>query len=107
MVLVGGVMILLDYYQSSHILILLIPSLTFFITHYFLLFRRAWLAELLFLIFCAYLVTQNFLVSFENTNIAHLIQIESQRYQPVELPINLEDQKNTGTGESQRRIFQE
>lgn len=93
MILVGLVMITLDYYQSSHILILLIPSLSFFITHYFLLFRKAWLAEMLFFIFSVYLITQNLLVSFQKTNISHLIQIEDQRYHPVELPINLEDKK--------------
>ena len=93
MILVGVVMIILDYYQTSHILLLLIPSLSFFITHYFLLFRKAWLAEILFLVFSVYMVTQNFLVSFQTTKISHLIRIENQRYQPVELPINLENKK--------------
>jgi len=93
MFLVGGAMIVLDYYQTTHVLVMLVPSLSFFITHYFLLIRKAWLSELLFLVFIVYLVTQNFLVSYQNMNLSRYFRIEDQRYQPVELPIRLEDKK--------------
>jgi hypothetical protein len=91
--LVAIVMMVLDYYQSSHVLVMLVPSLTFFITHYFLLFRKAWLAELLFLVFSVYLISQNFLVSFQNHRISQWISIADQRYHPVELPVKLENKR--------------
>jgi hypothetical protein len=93
MILVGGVMIMLDYYQTTHVLVMLIPSISFFITHYFLLIRKAWLSELLFLFMVVYLVLQNFLISYEKLNVSGWLRIEAQRYQPVELPIKLEDKK--------------
>ncbi|MBR9998983.1 MAG: hypothetical protein KFF73_08430 [Cyclobacteriaceae bacterium] len=93
MILVGFVMIFFDYHQSSHVLVMLIPALSFFITHFFLMFRKTWLAELIFLLFAVYMVSQNFLLSYDKTELPELINIAEQRYKPVELPISLKDKK--------------
>jgi hypothetical protein len=90
-ILVGGVMIFLDYYQTTHVLVLLIPSLSFFITHYFLLIRKAWISELLFFVFLVFMLSQNFLISYQNKKLSGMFMINAQRYQEVELPIKLED----------------
>jgi hypothetical protein len=93
LIIVGFIIILFDYHQSTHVLVLLVPPITFFITHYFLLFKRGWLAEIIFMLFSVFFMTQGFLLSYNRTELSALIEIESQRYSPVALPIGLEDKK--------------
>jgi hypothetical protein len=93
LIIAGFAMILIDYHQSTHVLVLLVPPLTFFITHYFLLYKRGWLAEFIFMFFSVLFVTQGFLLSYNRTELSELINIETQRYEPVTLPISLENKK--------------
>lgn len=93
MILVGVVMLVFDNYQATHVLVMLIPAFSFFITHYFLLIRKVWLAELMFLIFTVFLLMQNFIISFKTINSFNWLSLEGQRYNSIELPINLVNKK--------------
>jgi hypothetical protein len=93
LIIAGFAMILIDYHQSTHVLVMLVPALSFFITHYFLLYKRGWLAEFIFMFFSILFITQGFLLSYNRTELSELINIETQRYEPVTLPISLENKK--------------
>ena len=66
-VIFGFLIILLDYHRTSHILIVLIPVATFFISHLFLIIRKTLISELLFLTFLTLILLLNYSVSFELT----------------------------------------
>ncbi len=93
MILVGVVMLIFDPYQATHVLVMLVPALSFFITHYFLLIRKVWISEFMFLIFTVFLLMQNFLISFKTFPSDSWISLEKQRYERTEFPINLQDKK--------------
>ena len=63
-VIFGILIMLLDYHQASHILIVLIPVMAFFIAHLFLMLRKMVIAEIFFLAFLSLIVLQNYNSSF-------------------------------------------
>jgi hypothetical protein len=63
-VVFGFLIIFLDYHKTSHILIVLIPVATFFISHLFLIIRKTLVSELLFLFFISMMVLCNYSISF-------------------------------------------
>ncbi len=63
-VVFGILIVLLDYHQSSHILIVFIPVMAFFIAHLFLMMRKTIIAETLFVAFLSLIVLQNYNSSF-------------------------------------------
>ncbi len=58
--IIGALIIFLDYFQASHALVILVPSLAFYITHYFLLIRKAWISEIMFAMLISTLLFQNY-----------------------------------------------
>jgi hypothetical protein len=63
-VIFGIIIVILDYNQSSHILIVLVPVMAFFIAHLFLMMRKTIFAEILFVSFLSLIVFQNYNSSF-------------------------------------------
>ena len=63
-VIFGILIVILDYHHSSHILIVLVPVMAFFITHLFLMLRKIIIAEILFIAFLSLIVFQNYNSSF-------------------------------------------
>jgi len=63
-VIFGILIVILDYHKSSHILIVLIPVMAFFITHLFLMLRKIIIAEIFFISFLSLIVFQNYNSSF-------------------------------------------
>lgn len=64
-VIFGILIILLDYHQTSHILIVVVPVAAFFISHLFLMMKKVFLSEVLFLVFLSLIILQNYNTSFE------------------------------------------
>jgi hypothetical protein len=58
------IIVFVDYHKTSHILVIFIPFLAFFISHLFLLIRKRFLSELFFIIFTTLLILQNYMGSF-------------------------------------------
>ncbi len=63
-VVFGILVMLLDYHQSSHILIVFIPVMAFFIAHLFLMMRKTIISEALFITFLSLSIFQNYNSSF-------------------------------------------
>lgn len=63
-VIFGILIIFLDYHQSSHILIVLVPVMAFFIAHLFLMMRKVIIAEIFFIAFLSLIVFLNYNSSF-------------------------------------------
>lgn len=61
----GILIILFDYHLASHILIVFVPVMAFFISHLFLMIRKTFYSEVLFLSFLAFTVSLNYSTSFE------------------------------------------
>jgi hypothetical protein len=77
-VIFGIIIILLDYHQTSHILIVIIPVTAFFISHMFLMLKKRFLSEVLFLIFLSLIVLQNYNASFELVTRSQIMNYSSQ-----------------------------
>lgn len=64
-VVTGILIIFLEYHQTSHILIVLVPVFAFFISHLFLMMKRFLVSEILFFTFLLLIIFQNYNASFE------------------------------------------
>jgi hypothetical protein len=64
-IVIGILIIFLEYHQTSHILIILVPVIAFFITHLFLMMKRMFVSEILFFTFLSLMILQNYNASFE------------------------------------------
>ncbi|MFC2126236.1 hypothetical protein ACFLU5_15685 [Bacteroidota bacterium] len=79
MVLIGmGLLVwIIDFYKPPHLWIVLVPSGAFFITHFFLLIRNKWSAEVLFIILSGLLLYQNYASYFGILNMNNIIRTEN------------------------------
>jgi len=77
-VVFGILIIVLDYHQSSHILIIFVPVAAFFIAHLFLIMRRTHIAEILFMVFLSLTVLQNYNTAFGFIKGSHFLDYSGQ-----------------------------
>ncbi len=87
------VIVILDYYKASHALVLFVPALSFFLTHYFTLLRKRWLAEGAFLLFVSLLLFQNYSISFGKLPVAAAVDLHPQVFAEEDLSFEIRDEK--------------
>jgi len=93
LLLFACLIVMVDYHKTSHILVILIPFLAFFITHLFLLMKKRFLSEVFFITFIALLILQNYIGSFGWLSEYKLFDIRDQFYIENSLAMNEEGQK--------------
>jgi len=88
---IGLLVWVIDFYNPPHLWVVLVPPGTFFISHYFLLIRKRWMAEVLFIILTGLLLIQNYGSYFGLLQIDNLIETENYIIDKSELTDDISD----------------
>lgn len=81
MFLAGIVIVMSDYYRASYVLIVFVPAIAFYLTHYFLLIRKRFRSEIIFLLFLVLILIQNYGISTGRIHDDQWLNIKEQIYQ--------------------------
>jgi hypothetical protein len=104
-VIFGMLIILLDYHQTSHILIVIIPVTAFFISHLFLMLKKVIISEVLFLTFISLLIFQSYSVSFELSGERQFLNFSNQYLNTEDRTMEVSEKKILILGEDTRKYF--
>ena len=99
-VLIGmGLLVwIVDFYKPPYLWVVLVPSGAFFITHYFLLIKKRWRAEFLFLLLAGFLLFQSYGSYFGLFNINNIIKTENYLINKSETDSNIIGKKILNLG---------
>ena len=104
-IVTGFLIILLDYHQTSHILIVLIPVAAFFISHLFLMIRKTFVSEMLFLFFLSPIVLLNYSASFELIKGKEFLNYSKQYLRYEDTPSSPDGEKILVLGGDTRKYY--
>jgi hypothetical protein len=103
--IIGVLMIPMDYYRASHVLIMLVPPFAFFISHYFLLIRRKWISEIMFLVLISLAIFQNYVVSFNLIQQKDLLDVKKLYLEDNNLAITKQNKRILIFGEHEGEYY--
>jgi hypothetical protein len=101
----GIVMIFLDYHQTSHILVVIVPVAAFFISHLFLMVKKILLSEVLFLVFLFLMVLVNYNSSFGIFKWDRFMNYSDQYIRIEDMSENLKGQRILVLGEDTGKYY--